>query len=738
MGLLGSQKSVLPGGPEGAEDMVSVQYPNMPLPQILLAYEKMTGLTVIQESAIQTATLTIQTNRKMKRVEAAKFIEKSLLLNGYAMVPSDLRTVKVVVVPGKQGEARSEGTPIYSTPKDLPDTDQIVTFVMKFDHLGAEDAAAALGEVFPSHGYGNILPFPQAASVVITDSTSVIRRYLELKEYLDVPSTDLEVMIRKFPLERADAERVVESVTELLELESSKQGSGNASRPTNRPNPGGLAGAAGGELVASVEPQSPDTLAISPKVTADIRSNTVLAIAQKRDMAYIETLVGFLDSPAAMRDLRMRRLNFISVSTFLPIVRDAILPGVEEAGVEGSVRGGEVAANLGGAGAGAANSGGAGGGGGTSSRGRSSGTGGLQAQFGQDVGPESLVIGKTLLIADNLHNTLIASGPEEHMVMIDQLLDEMDRQPKLIQISAVIAQLTLGDDFEFGIDLLRTISSPNKDNTIAGITRNRTGSILDLDTLDDVANFLPAASGLTIYGRINEFSAYVTALESTNRFRVLSRPMIYTLNNRWGKIQSGQRIAVPGRTVSTVDPGNLNQAVASNIDFEEVLLQIEVLPLVNSDNEVTLQIAQRNEDIIGSQNISGNDIPTIGTQQLTTTVIIPDGGTVLLGGLISEDSRNVNTGFPLFTSIPMLRTVFGNTAKENNREELLIFIQPRIISDEKQLAAMEADIKHRTESAEEVLDFARMEPVVEVEPASRSVIPKIFRKKDKRGISTSK
>jgi len=204
---LGSQKEGVPGGPEALEEMVSIQYPNMPLPQILLAYEKLTGMTVIQEAQVQNATLTIQTNRKMKRMEAAKFIEKSLLLNGYALVPSDLRTLKIVAVPSKQGQARSEGLPIYSSPKELPDTDQLVAYVMKFEHLGAEEAATALGEVFPSHGYGTIVPFPQASSVVITDNTSVIKRYLDLKSYLDVPSSDLEVSIRMFTLERADAER---------------------------------------------------------------------------------------------------------------------------------------------------------------------------------------------------------------------------------------------------------------------------------------------------------------------------------------------------------------------------------------------------------------------------------------------------------------------------------------------------------------------------------------------------
>ncbi len=220
---------------------------------------------------------------------------------------------------------------------------------------------------------------------------------------------------------------------------------------------------------------------------------------------------------------------------------------------------------------------------------------------------------------------------------------------------------------------------------------------------------------------------------------MLARPTVYTLNNRWAAISTGQRIAVPSSTLSTVDPDNFNQAVRSSISFEEVLLQVRVLPLINSDDQVTLQIEQNNDDIVGSQNISGNDIPTIGTQQLYTTVIVPDGGTVLLGGLISEDDRKTDTGLPVFVGLPLVGPLFGNADREKSRQELLIFIQPKIVETEVDLANAQADVAARSELADEALGFAA--PKVTAEVKSRGGLLRRLlggRRKRRRGRSFSR
>ncbi|MCB1063680.1 MAG: type II and III secretion system protein, partial [Verrucomicrobiae bacterium] len=285
----------------------------------------------------------------------------------------------------------------------------------------------------------------------------------------------------------------------------------------------------------------------------------------------------------------------------------------------------------------------------------------------------------------------------------------------------------LGDDFEFGFDLLRTLETTGPDGRRyngAGIFKSRTGasqSILDINTLDVVENFLPAAQGFTFYGQINPYlNAFLSTLSNTNRFKVLSRPTVYTVNNKQAVIQTGQRIAVPRSTQSSLDTsGNstTNQIVTASIDYEEVVLRIQVLPLINEADEITLRIQQLNDDIIGSTIIGGDAIPTIGTQSLGTTVMIPDGSTVLLGGLISEDETGSESGLPTFTNLPLLGKVFGSNKKSSSRQELLIFIQPKIIDDPRDQESVDQDLITRTKIGPDVETFAGDQPAVKAAPA---------------------
>jgi len=191
----------------------------------------------------------------------------------------------------------------------------------------------------------------------------------------------------------------------------------------------------------------------------------------------------------------------------------------------------------------------------------------------------------------------------------------------------------------------------------------------------DFADLAGATTGgFTLYGLIgNRLSSYLTLLESTSRFKVLSNPTVFTLNNVPATISTGQRIAVPSNTLTTAGtvPGQ-NASVSATVQYEEVVLEIQVVPLINSEDEVTLQIAQKNDDVGDRTLIGGNLVPNITTQTLTTTVVVPNRSSVLLGGLITERDRKASNGFPILSRVPVARLVFGTTKVERDRTELLI------------------------------------------------------------------
>src|SRR5213079_1834504 len=114
----------------------------------------------------------------------------------------------------------------------------------------------------------------------------------------------------------------------------------------------------------------------------------------------------------------------------------------------------------------------------------------------------------------------------------------------------------------------------------------------------------------------NAFAAIVHLLESTGRFKVVSRPTVFTSNNKKAIIASGQEVPVPVNTLSNANVGgviNNTAAVSASIEYKKVVLQLEVVPLINSEKEVSLDILQRIDSIFpgGNVNISGNSVPTI-------------------------------------------------------------------------------------------------------------------------------
>jgi type II secretory pathway component GspD/PulD (secretin) len=479
------------------------------------------------------------------------------------------------------------------------------------------------------------------------------------------------------------------------------------------------------------------------QIQAITRTNSILIIARPVDIAYIKSLVEIYDAPSEIDNFLKRELKYIPVSDFLPVAENALSRYVSSntRGVGSSSRSSATrnsssrTGGLTGASRNTTSSRTGTTGGFSGSRGGSSLGGSTLSNPDAISGPESLLVGNTLIIGDSQLNNVVVSGPPEQLRIIDQLLDEIDIRPRQVYINAVIAQVTLGDDIRFGKDLLRTVEQITVGDQIvnlAGSFRTTAGgsSVLNVNKLApllaDPANGplnpllnpvgiegIPTPDGLGVWAQIGDiFNAYIQALEQTNRFKVISRPFVFTANNQLASIASGQRVAVPTQSVSSLDAGG---NVSSSIGFEEVLLQLDVVPLINSKDEVTLTVSQQNENITGKTVIGGNEVPDISTQQFETTVRLPNKAIVVLGGIIQEDEAELINGLPIFSRIPGIKRLLGSTSKQKNRNELLIFLQPHIIETTDDLVEKNIKEIRNTIVGDEALDAARSEP--EQDPA---------------------
>jgi general secretion pathway protein D len=748
-------------------DSVTVSFPNSPVAAIIPFYSQLTGKKMILDAALQGESLRIIGTRPLSKREAVAFIESSLLLNGYAVLPMDEQTVKLIHHSGGKNP-RSEGLPVITTIRELPEGEQIVNYVMPLSHISPEEATKAFQQVVQLHAYGSITPIANASAIIITESTTTIRSLANLASVIDV--SPAEIANEMIKLERSDAESIATIIRQIYEeKEKPDTTAPSPSAPALAPMPAqaGKPGVQSTPMLAGLNHASVNPSIAKVKIIPYNRTNQLLVIARPVDIAYIKGLVAKLDQKGDGLNFMKRKLRYIAVNDFLSVAQNALARDTDIQGEGGGAGGGgqkrprnstnspstDASKNSRGDGQGTGSSSSSRGGGGNRS---------VLSDPDQGEGPNSIVVGKTLLIADPQSNSLIVSGSTEHVNVIDQLLNEIDVRPQQIYINTLIGHLNLGDSYKIGFDMLRLLDdftlrqTPTKTTTVSktddgltkstslngvgavtgaglvngqtatdGVVNNGLNNTFNSNALGNVplSNSGQAAtaagliefpfnaagfniSQLNLYGQIGALGRYVNLLQNKKNFKVLSRPSVYTMNNRKAVISSGQRIAVPVNTLANSGPlvGN-TASVSSSIEYRDVLLKLEVIPLINSDNEVTLRIAQMNDNIVGEQNVSGNAIPTIGTQELVTTITVKNGETVVLGGLITETHGKDRRGVPILSSIPLIKYLFSVTEKKTQREELLIFIQPNIVGSRGNLDTPNRVESGRSDIMRETLDF---------------------------------
>lgn len=678
---------------------IKVNFPNTPVQAIIPFYSQITGKKFILDSSLAGDPLRIVAPDPLTRTEAVAFIEATLILNGYAIIPVDAKTVKLIHHSGGKSPT-PEGLKVYHSIKDLPQTEELCHYVMPLEHISPEEAAKAFQEVIKLHTYGAIMPMKNAAALVITENSVTIRSIYEMAQVIDVPPA--EIANEMIQLQRSDAESIAEIINEIYEeqekAESASQPEAQTMAAPAAPNPASAV-ALTRSSIANTSNTNPSIAKV--KVIPHRRTNSLLVIARPVDIAYIRGLVTKLDMQSDNVTFLKKKLNYLDVGDFLSVAYNALAKDTDIQNEGGSAGQG---------------------GGGISSRRRASGSSntpstdarqnansgggfsGQQSEFGGGLGsgsqtsnanrsllddpeaisaPESIIVGKTLLIADPQSNSLVVSGSPEHIEIIDNLIEEMDVRPQQVYISTIIGQLSLGGEYKYGFDFLKMLDDFTvRDKSLSSGTGASTG-IAGAMNLPFNGEGL-SASNMSLYGQLGSLSRYINLMDGNNNFKVLSSPSMFTTNNGKAVISSGQRIAVPVNILSNAGVGNIASTSAS-IDYRDVVLKLEVVPLINSDNEVTLRIAQVNDNIVGEQTISGNTVPTIGTQELLTTVTVKNGATVVLGGLVTERTSDGQNGAIFLRKVPVIKHLFSTTTKTTKREELLIFIQPRIINSNESL-----------------------------------------------------
>jgi type II secretory pathway component GspD/PulD (secretin) len=210
---------------------------------------------------------------------------------------------------------------------------------------------------------------------------------------------------------------------------------------------------------------------------------------------------------------------------------------------------------------------------------------------------------------------------------------------------------------------------------IGNLSLGQGGKLLDPRAAIPLAD-LAATTGLTYFGDLGRgIDVALRLAASDSDFQVLSRPTLFTTNNNPVNITSGQSIPIQSSSQNLGTAGGL----ISNVQYQDVLLSLSVVPLINTPDEITLQIAQSNSELGTERSIGGALYPELSKQEYNTTIVCRNKSTVLLGGLMRKDDRKTNTTIPFISKLPILKHLTSDRAKTVSQRELLIFIEPRIV-----------------------------------------------------------
>jgi type II secretory pathway component GspD/PulD (secretin) len=281
--------------------------------------------------------------------------------------------------------------------------------------------------------------------------------------------------------------------------------------------------------------------------------------------------------------------------------------------------------------------------------------------------------GSIKALQDN--NLLVVEDLPSFLDRMEALLEEIDREPKQIMIEAKILEISLTDNQSYGLDWAKLFSSTDGSGALG---------------VQGLAN--AASAGLFAQYTNSDVDLVLNALKERGRLRTISTPKLLAMEGLEAETVVGTEI---GYRVTTT----INQVSTESIEFLESGIILKVTPSVDRSGRIMLDIFPE----VSTGVVSDDGIPSKATTQVSTRMLVPDGKTVFLGGLIQHQVNNTREGVPGLGDLPVIGGLFSNRAKSITSTEIVVLITPRIVNyAEPQFH--EADEMRRVDVIKKIID----------------------------------
>ncbi len=395
------------------------------------------------------------------------------------------------------------------------------------------------------------------------------------------------------------------------------------------------------------------------KVVADERSNTVLIGGQEAQRLRIRALIAHLDTPlGGGGDTRVRYLHYANAEKLAPKLKEQIT-GIAQA---------------------------------------ASGPGGTTAPAAN---PLAQAEKNAMVWADPQNNALVITAPPKIMRAVMEIIDKLDIRRPQVLVEAIIADIDFDKDAELGVNWAAFI---NGSNVPAGAFVSPVGGTSIVDLAGAIEN--PASATTTLLqgttlgiGKINggsgtNFAAVLRAIRSDTDDNVIATPSAVTMDNQEAELKVAQEVPFITGQYTSANTAVVGGQVSpfQTIQREEVGTILKITPTISPEGTAVMLKISIESSSIGQKPAGAVDLVT-NKRTVSTTVMIDDGGIVVLGGLTEDDTTKGENRVPFLGQIPILGYLFKTRNESNTKNNLMIFIRPKILRDASQ-AAYETDLKY--------------------------------------------
>jgi len=634
----------------------------------------MTGKNFDVDPAIASTPVTIITHDKIPPEMAYEVLESILASRGFAMVDTlDGHLIKIVATGDLKEKIKlskgTDGVPISF--------DELSTHIIKVKYADAGELSTVLSEVGSKAAM--VSAYQKTNTLIITDTADGLRRIFALLDEVDVPGFDTEMEI--FRLEYARAEVLADQINEVLMGGTSGTPGGppagpQAIRRPPTPTRSPVRPSVPGQAQSNVIGERNETLRIVP----DERLNTLMVIATASLMERVRDLIAKLDTPTPYESNNMNIYKLLNadaeqVSTAL----NAILGSTPRQASEKA-----------------------------------------PAQTGE-VQPFEKKVMITLYKQNNA--LLILASPQDYM-LIKEIIAQLDVPQRQVVVEAVVMDVSVQDTFGLNVDAasvtgndafaMSDTSNINSLMTAANLATSLSSGTAPISMASALIG-MGTSGGLTsgaythIKATINGVDVkipfvpfMIKALESLTDVDILSQPCLTTQDNKPADIVVGQEVPVPSMrsgyssypnsttsTTNTTTNQNLSSMYGMNayggsgINRQDVGVKMKVTPHINEGDYVSLETEiEVSEATQSSVGIDTNELgPTFNKSKVTNNVVVKDGTTGVIGGLIKEVAQHTRSQTPGLGDLPLLGWLFRNKTDVRKKQNVVILITPHIVKD---------------------------------------------------------